>query len=150
MGNGDGTFQAPQYLPTGADPTSVVVGDFHGDRQLDIATANAPDNTVSILLGNGDGTFQNARDFPAGTDATGPLVTGHFRRGGSLDLAVLSDTGVNTLLGNGDDTLSAIAPCNIRVILACASPAVARAGCPAAITDCRRALCRIPVPSRCR
>src|SRR5438552_5967063 len=37
---------------TGAQPRAVAVGDFNGDGRLDLVTANAGANSVSILLGN--------------------------------------------------------------------------------------------------
>src|SRR5205809_1123135 len=74
LGNGDGTFQAPQNINVvGTAPHAVAVGDFNGDGKPDLVTANGgpsgtPDellpDDVSVLLGNGDGTFQAAQDFP--------------------------------------------------------------------------------------
>ncbi len=51
------SFTARVDYPVGANPSSVVVGDFNGDGVPDFATANFGANTVSVLLGNGDGTF---------------------------------------------------------------------------------------------
>jgi hypothetical protein len=65
LGNGDGTFQAPQDFAVGNVPVSVAVGEFNGDGIQDLAVANGGGN-VSVLLGNGDGTFQAARNFDAG------------------------------------------------------------------------------------
>ena len=44
----------------GVEPQAVVAADFNNDGHLDLATANAGGNTVSVLLGNADGTFQSA------------------------------------------------------------------------------------------
>src|SRR3989442_1802307 len=41
-----------------SEPSSVVaVGDLNGDGRLDLAAANSPTKTASVLLGNGDRTF---------------------------------------------------------------------------------------------
>ena len=63
MGNGDGTFQAPQtfYAPLGL--TSAVFGDVNGDGKPDLVVANRLQQQVSVLLGNGNGTFQDPADL---------------------------------------------------------------------------------------
>ena len=61
LGKGDGTFgHAVGYGPGG---TSVAVGDFNGDGELDLAVGNEFSANDSVLLGKGDGTFQSAADF---------------------------------------------------------------------------------------
>jgi hypothetical protein len=112
LGNGDGSFQAPQAYTIGSQPlgipTSLAVGHFTGDGFVDLAVANSG-GTVSVLLGNGDGTFQPARNYSVGSGPTSVAV-GDFTGTGVLDLAVAkgtSDLGVNNvgvLLGNGDGT----------------------------------------------
>lgn len=105
LGTGAGTFQSKGAFVVGLGPTYAVVGDFNGDGKLDLATANADDNTVSILLGKGDGTFQPATAYPVSLYSTA-LAAADFNRDGKLDLAVNdggSDT-VSILLGNGDGT----------------------------------------------
>jgi hypothetical protein len=105
LGNGDGTFQAPQ--PIGNDPNAaaVVIGDFNGDGIPDIATANF-DGNVRVYLGNGDGTFQSAR-VSTGSNLPRSLVAADFTGTGVLDLAETSLTGPIILLGNGDGTFQA-------------------------------------------
>src|SRR5262249_10060535 len=64
LGQGDGTFQAPQRFATGngkapgqtqggaatgSGPVSVVVGDFDGDGRLDLATSHVFSNDISVL-----------------------------------------------------------------------------------------------------
>jgi hypothetical protein len=55
LGNGDGTFATNVDFATGRGPYAVAVGDFDGDRMLDVATANQEADTVSVLLGRWPG-----------------------------------------------------------------------------------------------
>jgi hypothetical protein len=107
LGQGDGTFQPPQHIGIGAVPSSITVGDFNGDGQQDLATANAAfnANTVSILLGQGDGTFQAPQAFGVGATPTF-VVVGDFNGDGHQDLvtANIGVSSVSILLGRGDGT----------------------------------------------
>ncbi len=78
LGNGDGTFGAPNAFVTGA-AGSIIAEDFDGDGQVDIAVASSVNNTVSLLLGAGDGTFRSQVDFGAGNSPRS-LVAGRFQR----------------------------------------------------------------------
>jgi len=50
LGNGDGTFQAPEAYAAGSGTAFVAASDLNGDEKPDLATANASSNDVSILL----------------------------------------------------------------------------------------------------
>jgi hypothetical protein len=102
LGQGNGTFEPAQDFAVGGAPLSVTVGDFNGDGQQDIATANDQTFTVSILLGRGDGTFESAQDFAAGVIPRS-ITVGDFNGDGQQDLAT-SGFGLSVLLGNGDGT----------------------------------------------
>jgi hypothetical protein len=105
LGNGDGTFQAPQSYPATEDNNSVALADFNGDGKLDLVVTNSQNGILWLLLGNGDGTFQSATSDFIG-DAPFFATAGDFNSDGKMDLAVLeSDTQmVWILLGNGDGT----------------------------------------------
>ena len=107
LGNGDGTFQAPSHFSTGTatDPYAVAVGDFNGDKILDLAVANYATNTVSVMLGVGDGTFPTHADYPVGSEPTS-VVIGDLNGDGKLDMVVSNfhTNTVSVLLGNGDGT----------------------------------------------
>jgi uncharacterized repeat protein (TIGR01451 family) len=114
FGNGDGTFKATINTPvshSGNGPSAFAVGDFNGDKKLDIVVVNSGDPTngtlgvMNLLLGNGDGTFQAPIQIQAGqypfTVAVADL-NGDKR----LDLIVgdQSDASLTILLGKGDGT----------------------------------------------
>jgi hypothetical protein len=100
LGNGDGTFQPPQYLPVVA--SSVAAGDFNGDGIPDLAFATP--NGLSVLMGIGGGSFQSPVNYA--DDPVGPLIIGDFNGDGIADLAVAAN-GVSILLGKGDGTFGA-------------------------------------------
>ena len=120
LGNGDGSFEPPLNLGAGAlccSDSAVVVGDFNGDGNLDIAFTAFGNpmcsgfdcqDTVSIFLGNGDGTFRPRIDSPAGGFLSVFMAVGDFNGDGKLDLVTgsIQDPSqvVSVLLGNGDGT----------------------------------------------
>jgi hypothetical protein len=111
LGNGNGTFTpaSSSPVPVGNSPISLAVGDFNADGILDLAVANANDNTVTILLGNGDGTFTPAANSPVAVGSVpSSVVVGDFNGDGIADLAVgnYSDNTVTILLGNGNGTFT--------------------------------------------
>jgi len=102
LGNGDGTFQAPQSYVAGTRPQCVVAADFNRDGILDLATANS--GGAAVLLGNGDGTFQAMRSFSAGSSPSA-IAAADFTGDGVPDLAVANYGGfgdVSLLSGVGD------------------------------------------------
>ena len=94
---------APQTtFATGRQPFSVAVADLTGDGIPDIVTANAFDNTVSVLLGNGDGTFQTQRTFAVGSRPYSVAVA-DLTGDGKPDIVTTNYGGnsVSVLLNNG-------------------------------------------------
>ncbi len=106
LGNGSGGFTAASGSPfaVGANPQSAAIGDFNGDGNLDIVTANSGDNTVTVLLGNGSGGFMAAAGSPfaVGTNPQA-VVIGDINRDGKPDIVTANsgDNSVTVLLGNG-------------------------------------------------
>jgi uncharacterized protein (TIGR03437 family) len=106
LGDGTGGFMMAAGSPftVGTNPASVAVGDFNGDGNLDIVTANSGDNTVTVLLGNGSGGFTAATGspFPVGTKPNSVAVA-DFNGDGNPDLVTANTGGddVSVLLGNG-------------------------------------------------
>ena len=111
LGNGDGTF-APQveYFANytysgGAAPASVLIGDFNGDRQSDVAVVGA--SQVVIFLGLGDGTLQSPTGYSACSNSRYGTAQ-DINADGNLDVVLAcgaATSGVNVLLGWGDGTL---------------------------------------------
>ena len=111
LGDGNGGFSTASGAPVavGSRPISVAVADFNGDGQLDLATANYGDNSVTVLLGDGNGGFSPApgAPFPVGTHPES-VVAADFNGDGHADLATantISNT-VTVLLGDGSGGFS--------------------------------------------
>ena len=120
LGNGDGTFQAPQtYSSGGSGAYAVAVGDVNNDGKPDLIVANGCQNAnqcangaVGVLLGNGDGTFQFAQNYSSGGVVASSVATADLNADGNLDLVVANQCldsscasgGVSVLLGNGNGT----------------------------------------------
>ncbi len=143
LGNGDGTFHAPQQI---ADPAtvpgpfdepisqgSVAVADLNGDGKLDIVYANTfTVMGVTVLFGNGDGTFTAGGQFA--TDSF-PAQVGlaDVNQDGKLDLVLAgaqpffgeTRSVVEVLLGNGDGTFGAeqVVPGTQKSLTGSAQPA---------------------------
>src|SRR5260370_41205654 len=66
LGNGDGSFQAPQNFGAGGGPVSVAVGDFNGGGEPDLAVANVSSNNVSVLFNN-TGPYSRRADLSRAT-----------------------------------------------------------------------------------
>jgi hypothetical protein len=108
LGNGNGSFQTPQFYSSGATgPTSVVTGDFNQDGNQDVAVANSGyggPGVVGLLLGNGDGSFQPTQTYSSGGTGAGRLAVADFNTDGKPDLAVTNNDSVGVLLGNGSNS----------------------------------------------
>src|SRR6266566_370531 len=104
QGNGDGTFQSAVSITAGANPQSIVAGDFNGDKRLDLAVGDARTGILNILLGNGDGTFQSPNSIPLTTFGTVELTAADLNTDSILDLVASIPDGAVALLGKGDGT----------------------------------------------
>ena len=120
---GTGTFAPAVNYVTGFVARTVVVGNFNGDSQPDLAVSSdfPSHDGVSILLGNPDGTFQTFQKFDAGGQTTRSLAIGDFNGDGKQDVVTANDgfanNSLSALMGTGTGTLN-----SPRVFMAGQSP----------------------------
>jgi hypothetical protein len=103
FGTGKGGFNPGGTVAVGAQPTSVAIGDFNEDGDLDLASVSGGFGHLDVNLGNGDGTFIARANYATGFCAAS-MVPGDFNHDGHIDLAVgcaFPSSGVSVLLGTG-------------------------------------------------
>jgi len=104
---GNGSFSEADYAVSGQASEAILLGDFDGDGNLDIAALTSEPFNVGVLnvfLGNANGTFQTA--ITSRIPYAGPMVAADYNLDGKLDLAVNEGSCVIILLGNGDGTFT--------------------------------------------
>lgn len=109
-GNGDGTFSLPAVLnyTWGGESTSLAIGDFNADGNLDFSTGNFSGLAAPILLGYSAGTFNLVQQTLPVNNSANYVVAGDFDGDGKLDIAVSATLvhQVYVFLGNGDGTFT--------------------------------------------
>jgi Ca2+-binding RTX toxin-like protein len=103
------TFAPYTTFAVGDFPLGVAAGDFNDDGKLDLVTANADSDNVSVLLGNGDGSFNSQSTFAVGNDPRYSVAIADFNADGKADLATANygSGDVSVLLGNGNGSFKA-------------------------------------------
>jgi Ca2+-binding RTX toxin-like protein len=115
LGDGAGGFAAAAGSPVavGLLPSSVALGDLNGDGSLDVVTANAGSNNVSVLLGDGNGGFAPAAGSPVAIGSQPSSVAlGDLDGNGHLDIVAANSNSnnVSVLLGDGTGGFTAASP----------------------------------------
>jgi len=104
---GAGNFLAPVTFTTGVvtGPIQIAAADLNGDGFLDLVTANASGNNVSVLLGNGAGGFLAPSFFPTGPQPHDVSI-GDVDGDGLLDIvtADVNGAGITFMHGTGNGT----------------------------------------------
>jgi uncharacterized repeat protein (TIGR01451 family) len=111
LGNGSGGFSSSGSLTASIGTTSVAVGDFDGDGDLDLAAANRESGNVAIGLGNGSGNFGSPSMVSVSANPVS-IAVADVDLDGDLDLAVANSgaSNVSILLGNGSGSFSSASP----------------------------------------
>ena len=116
LGNGDGTFDIPQYYPSTpsgytAYHDSLALADFNDDGKPDIAVLDRYANLVKIRMNNGE-WFWTAKEYPVGFAPTS-IVAGDFNGDGKIDLVVRGSSTIKVLYGNGDGSFTVGSPISV-------------------------------------
>jgi hypothetical protein len=111
-GNGDGTFQPPDFYPAGKQGTSVAAGDFNGDGKPDLVLVDDAGDTVITLLNTGVASFSpttplNFKKQKHGTTSSPQTVT--LTNTGKTELKI-SSMKASTQFGVTSTCGSSVAP----------------------------------------
>jgi hypothetical protein len=103
-------FTEPAHQGTDQTPVSIATGDFDGDGDIDLATANMDTDDVSVLRGTAAGSFGGLVNTLVGNEPRA-VAAGRFDGGSDLDLATANfaaDT-VSVLTGGADTSFTKLA-----------------------------------------
>ena len=103
---------ADQTYALNFNAKSIVNGDFNNDGNVDLVVTASSGNNTAILLGTNAGTFNPPSGF-ASPASSAFVVAGNFDSDSDLDLLFVGtgfngQSGVFTLLGNGNGTFSQV------------------------------------------
>ena len=86
---GSGVFEGGATHDLGSGPASIAVGDLDGDGKLDLVTANAEADSVSVLLNQGGGSFGQHTTYRVGSYPRS-VALGDLDGDGDLGMVVAS------------------------------------------------------------
>ncbi|CAF0955106.1 unnamed protein product [Adineta ricciae] len=106
-------FQSNLTFATGSapHPSSVAVGDFNHDNQVDIVVANTGNNNIQVLYDYYQGSSSKELSYSTGTDSNPQyVVVGDINHDNQLDIVVanyLDDT-IHLFAGNSNGTFETL------------------------------------------
>lgn len=115
LASGNGGFSAAQKFDVEGRLGSLVVGDFNGDGNSDLAGNINESNKVSVFLGNGNGGFSAGQNFAVGYANLLSIKVGDFDGDGKDDLATTNELNNNISVLSGYDNASFSATQNFAV-----------------------------------
>jgi hypothetical protein len=94
LGYGNGIFASVVTYSTGLHssilsqiPSSVTVGDFNNDQQLDIIVVNGDTSSLMVFIGYGNGSFTMQGTYSTGSDSSpSSVAVGDFNNDNRLDV----------------------------------------------------------------
>lgn len=86
-------------IPVNKEVISLQVGDFNGDRQLDLAYYGTPAELI-VLINRGEARFEESRRFQTGeaVESGSALAVGDLNRDGLLDLGLVTPNEIITIM----------------------------------------------------
>ena len=113
LANGSKPFggQTTFSVGEGSRPSSLAVGYFNNDSQLDIAFTNYGTNNIGILLGDGNRMFSNVTTYSTGNDSQPlSLAVCDFNNDSLSDIVVANSATNNIvmLIGHGNGSFSTL------------------------------------------
>ncbi len=108
LGNGDGTFDAPDSYALPDNGAALAVGFIDDDAFLDVGVTTQ-DNMFHAWTNDGDGTFTLADSQAISSSYESETILVDLDDDGHLDAVVLQEgnNDIDVLLGNGDGTFGA-------------------------------------------
>ncbi len=111
LGNGDGTFQAPQSVSNTGYGVALQVADFNGDGIPDlvigVVAPGAFGTSAAVLFGNGDGTFRQGPNLEPITGTGISLAVGDFNGDGKPDIGAGLEESLVVFLNQGEGDFTA-------------------------------------------
>jgi hypothetical protein len=93
--NGHGTFGYNATLPVGRQPYWVAAADINGDGWPDLISANAYDDTLSVLTNDGSGGFVPSATLSTPDGSPYYVATADLNGDGKVSLIATVDCGYN-------------------------------------------------------